>query len=99
MDGAFVAARRPWRTLRRITIVVGLVLIGSLAPSSVPSEATTVWSTCGYTATTDVVLASDLVCDNSTGLIVGAAGITIDLGGHTLSSNQAIYTKGIDGSG
>ncbi|HEX5858356.1 MAG TPA: NosD domain-containing protein [Microbacterium sp.] len=48
---------------------------------------------CGDTIMTDTVLTADLVCDGSTdGLIIGAAGVTLDLGGHTISGPGAYAT-------
>jgi hypothetical protein len=42
---------------------------------------------CGSTLTTDTVLTSDLHCPADDGLVIGASGITLDLGGHTLSGS------------
>lgn len=47
--------------------------------------------TCGSVVTTDVVLSDDLSNCPVNGLVVGASGITIDLGGHTID--------GVDPSG
>lgn len=41
---------------------------------------------CGDTVVADTTLDSDLTCTTTPGLIIGAADITIDLDGHTLSS-------------
>lgn len=40
---------------------------------------------CGATLTVDTTLDGDLTCTTTPGLIIGAAGITLDLGGFTLS--------------
>lgn len=48
---------------------------------------------CGDVITTDTVLTADLVCDGSTdGLVIGADGITLDLGGHSISGPGAYAT-------
>src|SRR5262245_1764191 len=39
-------------------------------------------TTCGQTVTTNAVLTQDLTCGAQMGIVVGASGITIDLGGH-----------------
>jgi parallel beta-helix repeat protein len=54
---------------------------------------------CGQVVTHDVTLEADLDCsgDDSPALSIGAAGVTVDLGGHTLLDDQA--TVGIDNSG
>jgi Periplasmic copper-binding protein (NosD) len=55
--------------------------------------------TCGQTITQDVKLEADLDCFRSDGyaLKVGAPGVTIDLGGHSLYSWQGILNQGYDG--
>jgi parallel beta-helix repeat protein len=42
---------------------------------------------CGSTVTTNLTLTADLSCPSGDGLIVGATGITIDLGGHTITGS------------
>ena len=49
---------------------------------------------CGDVITTDTVLTADLVCDASTdGLVIAADGVTLDLGGHTISGPGAYATS------
>jgi len=57
--------------------------------------------TCGETVTASVVLTTDLANCPGTGLVVRADGITIDLGGHTVSGTNAPKSEGIadDGHG
>src|SRR3954469_9265176 len=54
---------------------------------------------CGQVVAHDVTLEADLDCsgDDSPALVIGAAGVTVDLGGHTLLDDPA--TVGIDNSG
>ena len=54
---------------------------------------------CGQTLTTSVKLTSDLVGCPGTGLVVGAAGITVDLNGHTVSGTNAAKSEGIADDG
>lgn len=54
---------------------------------------------CGAVVTTDVVLTEDLVGCPGHGLIVGADGITIDLGGHELGAAPGSTSYGIDQRG
>jgi hypothetical protein len=58
--------------------------------------ATTEITTCGQTVTTSAVLTQDLSCAGD-GIVVGASGITIDLGGHTLRGDRSFGDFGIDG--
>lgn len=77
-------------TTRARRVEAGLVLagIGAAAaavvgaPSTSSAAAATI--TCGMTVTTDIRLDADLVDCPGSGLMVGAPGITIDLGGHTV---------------
>ncbi|MCB9687393.1 MAG: right-handed parallel beta-helix repeat-containing protein [Alphaproteobacteria bacterium] len=50
---------------------------------------------CGAVVTTDVLLTQDLVGCTGDGLVVGADGITVDLGGHTISGTRGRRTAGI----
>lgn len=48
---------------------------------------------CGDVITVDTVLTADLVCDGSSdGLVIGADGVTLDLGGHSISGPGAYAT-------
>lgn len=53
---------------------------------------------CGDTIVADVRLPSDLTCDRH-GLVVGAPGVEIDLGGHTLSGDGGPDDVGIENLG
>jgi parallel beta-helix repeat protein len=63
-------------------------------------ELTTPEVDCGQTITSDLTLSADLICEPRTdvddGLVVGADGITIDLGGHAVAGSVG---AGIDNSG
>jgi len=54
---------------------------------------------CGMQVTANYTLPGDESCPGQSGIVVGANGITIDLGGHTLSGDQTNGTNGIDDSG
>ena len=74
--------------------VVALLLTGSGAGSS-----STPITSCGQIVTTNAVLTQDLTCPGSSGVIVGAAGITIDLKGFTLTGDRSASHYGVlDGS-
>src|SRR5829696_3921804 len=61
-----------------VTALAALVVGGPASAATGPS--------CGDVISVDTVLTADLVCDGSTdGLIVGAADITLDLGGYTIA--------------
>lgn len=76
------------RSLLAISTLAGVT--AALVPLA-PAAATTVQ--CGDVLTTDTVLTSDLVCGpDSDGLVIGADGIRLDLGGHTISGPGAYAT-------
>ncbi|MDX6535893.1 MAG: large repetitive protein [Gaiellales bacterium] len=54
---------------------------------------------CGATITKSVTLSADLTNCPGTGLVVGADGITLDLGGHTISGTNAPGGEGIADDG
>jgi hypothetical protein len=88
--------------VKRSSLVV-LVLAGSLfAVGPTPASAAPL-SECigpgGSAATTNVKLTTDLDCTTSSGIVVGADGITIDLNGHTIAGDQTPGDNGIDNSG
>ena len=70
--------------------VVALLLTGSGAGSS-----STPITSCGQIVTTNAVLTQDLTCPGSSGVIVGAAGITIDLKGFTLTGDRSASHYGV----
>ncbi len=67
------------RRLRCITVAVALAAGGLLAGAAPAAAAVT----CGSTITTDTTLTTDLVCSGD-GIVVGAPGVTLDLGGHAI---------------
>ena len=54
---------------------------------------------CGTTLTRSTTLTADLVHCAGTGLIIGADGITVNLGGHTISGTNAPGSEGIANDG
>src|SRR4051812_42345753 len=56
-------------------------VVGILAVNAAPALAVS----CGDVITTSIRLDQDLNCPASTGLIIGAAGVTIDLHNHTIT--------------
>jgi hypothetical protein len=84
-----VAGWRRW-------VVFGLTLLGATAAAS-PASAQPV--TCGQTITQNTTLDADLNCFGTgirTALFIGADGITLDLGGHTISAEFSIVDEGFD---
>jgi parallel beta-helix repeat protein len=70
--------------LRLVVGVFAAVLVGS-ATSDGAAAAPDSSLSCGQTITTNTVLGHDLVNCDGPGLVIGADGITLDLGGHTVS--------------
>lgn len=68
-------------SIRRATIGAALVLVGVPATALAGRPPSV---TCGSVVTRDVRLTTDLDCAG-TGLVIGADGVRIDLGGHTLT--------------
>ena len=54
---------------------------------------------CGTTLTRSTTLTADLVHCAGTGLVIGADGITVNLGGHTISGTNAPGSEGIANDG
>jgi hypothetical protein len=79
-----------------LAAVVVLVLV-VVAPEATGGGGTPITS-CGQTVTTNAVLTQDLVCAGSSGVIVGASEITIDLKGFTLRGDGSGSHYGIDNS-
>jgi parallel beta-helix repeat protein len=82
--------------IRRLAVAftTALTLLGMTAGAASGQPAQ-----CGQVITGDVTLESDLHCsgDGLAGLVIGADGVTLDLGGHTLFDD--IASRGIDNSG
>lgn len=68
------------RVARRLALVCAALLIG-LGGGGGVARATE----CGDMITSSLTLEKDLTCETS-GLVIGADGVTIDLGGHTIAS-------------
>ena len=78
-----------------LAAVVALVLVVVVAPEATGKGGTPI--SCGMTAMTNAVLLQDLTCAGD-GIVVGAAGITIDLNGHTIRGDDDA-DSGVDASG
>ena len=93
--------RKPLRTLASAAAVTVGALVVSTAPASSASAAAA-QPTCGSVITTSITLTRDLSGCTANGLVVGADGITIDLGGHRVSGTGAftslagVYNDGYD---
>ena len=80
----------------RRLMVLGLSLMGLCAAAS-PASAQPV--TCGQVITQDTTLDADLDCSGTglrAALFIGADGITLDLGGHTIAASRSIIDDGHD---
>lgn len=86
--------RRKITTTFAATVAAAAVAVLAAGPSEGSSSLPI--STCGQTVTTNAVLVQNLNCAG-TGIVVGASGITIDLGGHVLKGNHSLGSNGIDG--
>ena len=67
----------------RHLVLAVLLALGSLALAAGPAHAQPL--RCGDTVTQDTTLTADLLECPDDGLVIGAGGITLDLGGHTIS--------------
>ncbi|MDM7855314.1 NosD domain-containing protein [Cellulomonas alba] len=85
-DGEGPTPARPWGAIVRVFAALSaLSLAGAAALVATPASAAPPGQpTCGSTLTADTVLHSNLVCAGN-GLTL-AAGVSLDLGGHTLRS-------------
>ena len=72
------------RTRGTIGVALSLVVGGAVVVGSAPALAEPAVVQCGQVVTSSVVVLNDLSECLEHGLVVGADGITIDLGGHTL---------------
>jgi len=75
--------------MRRLAMLVGAIMLAVVMPT-----ATADGLSCGETVTQDVTLTHDLVDCTGDGLIVGASGITIDLGGYTIDGDDDTSLSG-----
>ena len=79
-----------------LALVVGLGLFVAVSGAD---AATAPPVTCGATLTTSTTLSADLVHCPGTALVIGADGITVNLGGHTISGTNADGSEGIASDG
>jgi hypothetical protein len=82
--------RRPRLANVAVTYLAGC-LLALVAPTVAAAQVS-----CGQVVTQSATLDADLVCSGSSGLVIGADGITIDLNGHTISGSLTIGGVGID---
>ena len=82
------------------SIVLTLTLCaGLVAAAAAPASAQTAHPQCGDTITQDTTLYADLVDCPGDGLVIGANGVTLDLGGHVVDGAGANDSAGVSGSG
>jgi nitrous oxidase accessory protein NosD len=72
------------RRRRRRALVLPAIAIAAFAAAGDRAAAEAPELACGTVVTEDVQLAHDLVDCPGAGLIIGASGVTVDLGGHTI---------------
>ncbi len=78
-----------------LLVMVAAMLVTGTYASAAPRRV----SACPFTATTDVVVTADITCSpGSSGIVVAANGITIDLHGHTITGDRTNLHRGIDDS-
>jgi len=75
-------------TITTITVLATFLMLVAIPASGAHLS-------CGDTVTTDTTLDSDLTCTTTSGLIIGADDITIDLNGHTISGAACGFCHGI----
>jgi large repetitive protein len=81
--------------LRALILVLGVLAFGMVGTESASAQPVS----CGQVISEDTTLESDLDCtqEGETALVIGASGITLDLGGHTiLTYRQGILNEGHD---
>ena len=79
--------------VRMATAMAAVALLGLAAPSSAAAVA------CGDTLTASIALDADLDCPSGNGLVIGADGVTVDLGGHTIVGDDTTTTYGVENAG
>jgi len=92
--------------IKKLTIlaVVGLVaafmaLTGAPTVAQAADCGGAVACICGDTVIEDTVLTGNLNCVGTKGLIIGADGVTLDLGGFTVAGTAAGFAHGIENAG
>jgi hypothetical protein len=81
------------------TIFVILLTLAAMSFGPPAAQAVTRVEVCNFPATTDVRLVLDLTCSGLDGIVVQHNGITIDLGGHTLTGNLTTHKYGVNDNG
>ena len=76
---------------RLLLIAVGVAVLVAVAPEAQGKGGTPI-TACLQTVTTNAVLTHDLYCPGSSGILVGASGITIDLKGFVISGTASAPT-------
>src|SRR5579883_1710570 len=74
--------RRTRKSMNRLTTLAVMLIAGFLMSARAYALS------CGDTVTANTTLTADLNCVASSGLIIGANNVTIDLNGHTISCND-----------
>ena len=80
-------------------VLAAVMIISSAAATTTGGSAFAATLTCGDAVTTSVILTQDLTDCVGDGLVVGADGITVDLGGHTLDGTFADDSVGVRNDG
>jgi large repetitive protein len=84
---------------RRVVRSIGVVLAVVASVTALPFTAQARPIACGSVLTRSVVLTHDLLGCQGDGLVVGASGITVDLGGHTVAGLVSDDSVGIRNAG
>jgi hypothetical protein len=95
----FVTARMCKRVVGALALVIALAAAVAGAPGAAPTPAATpiVSSACPQTVSGSVRLETDLLCTNTSGLIVGADNTAIDLNGHKIVCTGTGYQGSCQG--
>jgi hypothetical protein len=95
----FVTARMYKRVVGVLALVIALAAAVVGAPGAAPTPAATpiVSSACPQTVSGSVRLETDLLCANTSGLIVGADNTSIDLNGHEIDCAGSGYRRSCQG--
>ena len=87
------------RVPRRVVRWTGVVLAMVASVTALPLTAQAAPIACGSVVTRSVVLTRDLLGCQGDGLVIGASGITVDLGGHTVAGLVSDDSVGIRNPG
>jgi hypothetical protein len=95
----FVTARTCKRVVGALALVSALAaaVVGAPGAASTPAATPIVSSACPQTVSGSVRLETDLLCTNTSGLIVGADNTTIDLNGHKIVCTGTGYQGSCQG--